>query len=45
VSLVRGAARFVFRAHPEIAREVGSAYERRRRGAARRAKKPIPLVP
>lgn len=42
MSAVRGAARFVFRNQPEIIREVTSAYERRRRAAARRAgaKKP-----
>ena len=34
--LVRSAARFVFRDHPEIVREVTSAYERKRRAAARR---------
>ncbi len=36
ISFVRGAARFVFRNHPEIAREATSADERRRRAAARR---------
>lgn len=42
LSLVRGAARFVFRNQPEIVREVTSAYERRRRAATRRnaARKP-----
>ena len=34
--LNRSAARFVFRDHPEIVREVTSAYERKRRAAARR---------
>lgn len=34
---VRAAARFVFRHHPAIAREVASAYVRRQRSAARRA--------
>ncbi|XXY52787.1 hypothetical protein WME91_16800 [Sorangium sp. So ce269] len=38
MSAVRAAARFVFRNHPEIAREATSAYERRKRAAARRAK-------
>jgi hypothetical protein len=33
---VRSAARFVFRDQPEIARQVTSAYERRRRAASRR---------
>jgi hypothetical protein len=37
IATVRAAARFVFRNHPEIAREVGSAYVRRKRAAARRA--------
>ncbi|MBI3071527.1 MAG: hypothetical protein HYY84_05295 [Deltaproteobacteria bacterium] len=36
VSLVRAAARFVFRNHPQIAREVTSPYQRRRRAEARR---------
>ena len=36
MALVRSAARFVFRARPEIVREVTSAYERKRRAAARR---------
>lgn len=35
---VRSAARFVFRDHPEIIREATSAYERRKRAAARRNK-------
>lgn len=35
---VRSAARFVFRHHPEIIREVTSVYERRRRAALRREK-------
>jgi hypothetical protein len=40
LSLVRAAARFVFRDRPEIVREATSAYERRRRAeTARRAKK------
>lgn len=40
ISLVRAAARFVFRNQPEIVREATSAYERRRRAeTARRAKK------
>jgi hypothetical protein len=34
---VRAAARFVFRNHPELARQVGSTYARRQRAAARRA--------
>ncbi|APR86465.1 Hypothetical protein A7982_11814 [Minicystis rosea] len=38
MSIVRAAARFVFRGQPEIVREATSAYERRRRAAARRAK-------
>jgi len=37
VARVRSAARFVFRAHPAIAREATSAYQRRRRAAERRA--------
>lgn len=37
VRRVRSAARFVFRAHPEVAREVSSAYERKRRIDAKRA--------
>lgn len=37
MNLVRGAARFVFRDQPEVVREVTSAYERRKRAAARRA--------
>ncbi len=36
ISVVRGAARFVFRNQPDIVREVTSAYERRRRAASRR---------
>lgn len=36
MNAVRSAARFVFRHHPEIVRQVTSAYERRRRAAARR---------
>jgi len=38
VRLVRAAARFVYRNHPEIARLATSAYERRRRAESRRAK-------
>ena len=38
VAQVRKAAAHVFRAHPDILREVTSTYERRRRAAARRAK-------
>jgi hypothetical protein len=38
MSAVRAAARFVFRDRPDIVREATSAYERRRRAAARRAK-------
>jgi hypothetical protein len=38
MSIVRAAARFVFRGQPEIVREATSAYERRKRAAARRAK-------
>lgn len=37
MTLVRSAARFVFRDQPAIVREVTSAYERRKRAAARRA--------
>ena len=37
MSLVRTAARFVFRHHSEIAKEAGSSYVRRKRAAARRA--------
>lgn len=37
MSLVRAAARFVFRRHPEVARQATSGYERRRRAANRRA--------
>jgi len=33
MSLVRAAARFVFRNHPEIAREASSSFERRRRAS------------
>ncbi len=36
VQLVRSAARFVYRHHPDVVREVTSAYERRRRAAGRR---------
>ncbi|WP_438027568.1 hypothetical protein [Sorangium sp. So ce233] len=48
MGLVRSAARFVFRSQPEIVREVTSAYERRKRAAARRAKAqpgPSPATP
>ncbi len=38
VRRVRAAARYVFRRHPELARQAGSAYERKRRVEARRAK-------
>lgn len=38
VGLVRGAARFVFRRHQEIARKAMSTYERNRRTALNRAK-------
>ncbi len=38
INLGRGAARFVFRAHPEIARLALSAYERRRRQVRREKK-------
>jgi hypothetical protein len=37
VARVRAAARFVFRRHPELIKEVGSAYARRRRAANRKA--------
>jgi hypothetical protein len=37
IATVRAAARFVFRNHPQIVREVGSSYVRRKRAAARRA--------
>ena len=46
--LVRSAARFVFRNQPEIVREVASAYGRRRRAVARRAraeKEGVPTSP
>jgi len=36
MTTVRAAAKFVFRAQPEIAREAASAYERRRRAASAR---------
>lgn len=39
IRLVRGAARFVFRHHPEVIREASSAYERRKRADARRKQK------
>lgn len=46
MSVVRNGARFVFRHHPEIVREATSAYERRRRAAARRkAMKKAPKAP
>ncbi|WP_437939441.1 hypothetical protein [Sorangium sp. So ce341] len=48
MGLVRSAARFVFRSQPEIVREVTSAYERRKRAAARRSKAqpgPAPAAP
>jgi hypothetical protein len=53
MSLVRAAARFIFRAQPEIVREVTSAYERRKRAVARRNKEqparpeaaPVPPAP
>jgi len=38
VSRIRAAARFVFRRHPELIREVSSAYERRRRASSRKKK-------
>ncbi|WP_438018619.1 hypothetical protein WMF18_05880 [Sorangium sp. So ce315] len=38
VGAIRKTAAHVFRRHPEVAREVTSAYERRRRAAARREK-------
>lgn len=37
VARIRSAARFVYRRHPALAREVGSAYARRRRAAQRKA--------
>jgi len=37
MNLVRGAARFVFRAYPAILRQATSTYQRRRRAALRRA--------
>lgn len=45
MNLVRGAARFVFRHHPELARPFSSTYERKKRSAARRASKPSPPPP
>ena len=45
MNLVRSAARFVFRGSPEIVREVTSAYERRRRAAARRTAEKKPSTP
>lgn len=44
MSLVRSAARFVFRTSPEIAREATSAYERRRRAANRRVSTQGPVT-
>ncbi len=44
MSLVRSAARFVFRTNPEIAREATSAYERRRRAANRRGSTQGPIA-
>jgi hypothetical protein len=38
VARIRAAARFVFRKHPELIREVSSAYERKRRATARKRK-------
>ncbi|HEU4535916.1 MAG TPA: hypothetical protein VFS00_17450 [Polyangiaceae bacterium] len=40
MGVVRSAARFVFRHHPAVVREATSAYERRRRAAARRGALP-----
>jgi hypothetical protein len=37
IATVRAAARFIFRNQPEIARQVGSAYVRRKRASARRS--------
>ncbi len=37
IRLVRGAANFVFADHPETRKEATSAFERRKRGASRRA--------
>ena len=49
VSRARRAARFVFRHYPDVARQVGSAYERRRRARLRAREKaekvPAPAVP
>lgn len=42
VALVRGAARFVFRADAALIRQATSAYERRRRNVSRKAKPPAP---
>jgi hypothetical protein len=39
VSKVRRAARYVFRDHPEVVRQVTSAYERKRRVETKRRKK------
>jgi hypothetical protein len=43
VARARRAARFVFRNHPELARQVGSAYERKRR-ARTRAREKVEMV-
>jgi hypothetical protein len=42
MSMLRAAARFVFRHHPELARSFPSTYERKKRAAARRASPPSP---
>lgn len=44
VRAVRAAARYVFRGHPELVRDVGSSHERRRRAAARRASSQEPAT-
>lgn len=44
MAMVRSAARFVFRRHPAIAREVTSTYERRRRAASRKAAQNPPVA-
>lgn len=44
VARVRCAARFVYRRHPELAREVGSTYARRRRAAQRKAAPPAQVA-
>jgi hypothetical protein len=41
VSKVRRAARYVFRDHPEVVRQVTSSYERKRRVEAKRRKKAV----